>query len=63
MIQALGFSLSRLDKTNSSNIWVGGDFNLGNIDWSIPSFITGKPDAKQHHQPLDSLLQSLGFLF
>jgi hypothetical protein len=34
-----------LDKTNSSNIWVGGDFNLGNIDWSIPSFITGKPDA------------------
>jgi hypothetical protein len=45
--------LSRLDKTNSSNIWVGGDFNLGNIDWSIPSFITGKPDAKKHHQLLD----------
>ena len=26
-------------------------FKLKN--WSIPSFITGKPDAKQHHQLLD----------
>jgi hypothetical protein len=51
-LDQLNISLSRLDKTNSSNIWVGGDFNLGNIDWSIPSFITGKPDAKQHHQQL-----------
>jgi hypothetical protein len=52
-LDQFNISLSRLDKTNSSNIWVGGDFNLGNIDWSIPSFITGKPDAKQHHQLLD----------
>jgi hypothetical protein len=52
-LDQLNISLSRLDKTNSSNIWVGGDFNLSNIDWSIPSFITGKPDAKQHHQPFD----------
>jgi hypothetical protein len=36
-----------------SNIWIGGDFDLNNIDWSIPSFITGKPDAKKHHQLLD----------
>jgi hypothetical protein len=31
-LDQLNISLSRLDKTNSSNIWVGGDFNLGNID-------------------------------
>ena len=55
-LDQLNISLSRLDKTNSSNIWVGGDFNLGNIDWSIPSFITGKPDAKQHHQLLDIIV-------
>ena len=52
-LDQLNISLSRLDKTNSSNVWVGGDFNLGNIVWSIPPFITGKPDAKQHHQLLD----------
>jgi hypothetical protein len=50
---AYPLALSRLDKTNSSNIRVGGDFNLANIDWSIPSFITGIPDSKQHHQLLD----------
>ena len=55
-LDQLNISLSRLDKTTSSNIWVGGDFNLGNIDWSIPSFITGKPDAKQHHQLLDIIV-------
>ena len=44
-LNQLSSSLSRLDKTNSSNIWVGGDFNIGNIDWSIRAFITGKPDA------------------
>ena len=27
-LDQLNISLSRLDKSNSSNIWVGGDFNL-----------------------------------
>ncbi|CAC5397853.1 unnamed protein product [Mytilus coruscus] len=31
----------------------GRDFNLGHIDWSIPAFILGKPDAKQHQYLLD----------
>jgi hypothetical protein len=44
-LNQLSISLSRLVKTNSLNIWGGGDFNIGKIDLSIRSFITGKPDA------------------
>ena len=36
-------SLNRLTEYHASNIWLGGDFNLGHIDWSVPSFVSGKP--------------------
>jgi hypothetical protein len=29
-------SLSRLKKYHASNIWLGGDVNIGHIDWSVP---------------------------
>ncbi len=46
-------SLNRLKKYHASNIWHGGDFNLGHIDWSVPSFVSGKPEPKLHNQLLD----------
>jgi hypothetical protein len=46
-------SLNRLKKYHASNIWLGGDFNLGYIDWSVPSFVSGKPEPKLHNQLLD----------
>ncbi|CAC5402013.1 unnamed protein product [Mytilus coruscus] len=52
-LEQLNISLNRLDNTTTTNIWLGGDFNLGHIDWSIPAFILGKPDAKQHQLLLD----------
>jgi hypothetical protein len=45
-------SLNRLNKYHASNIWLGGDFNLDHIDWSVPSFVSGKPEPKLHNQLL-----------
>ena len=36
-----------------STVILGGDFNLGHINWSIPSTTPGKPDIKSHEQLLD----------
>jgi hypothetical protein len=47
-LEQLEISLSRVSNITSSHIWLGGDHNLGHIDWSVPSLITGKPDAKHH---------------
>ncbi|CAC5421063.1 unnamed protein product [Mytilus coruscus] len=57
-LEQLNISLNRLDNTTTTNIWLGGDFNLGHIDWSIPAFILGKPDAKQHQLLLSPLAPS-----
>ena len=51
-LENLNISLSRISNTSSSYIWLGGDFNLGHIDWSVPTVIPGKPDQKLHHQLL-----------
>jgi hypothetical protein len=32
---------------------VGGDFNLGHMDWETLSVFPGKPNQKQHQQFLD----------
>ena len=44
----LNESLSRINPNCKSVVIVGGDFNLGYIDWSVPSVITGKPNLQQH---------------
>ena len=46
-------SFNRLKRYHTSNIWPGGDFNLCHIDWSVPSFVSGKPEPKLHSQLLD----------
>jgi hypothetical protein len=38
--------------SKSVNI-VGGDFNLGHMDWETLSVFPGKPNQKQHQQFLD----------
>jgi hypothetical protein len=30
------------------SVFVGGDFNLGHMDWETLSVFTGKPNQKQH---------------
>ena len=51
----LNLSLDRILVPNisTSYVWLGGDFNLGHIDWSVPSVTPGKPQPKLHQQLLD----------
>ena len=42
------------NKTNV-NIWLRGNFNLGHIDWNIPSVVPSKPDPSLHQNLLDIL--------
>ena len=51
----LNESLSRINPNSKSIIVVGGDFNLGYMDWDIPCVITGKPNLEQHKLLLDIL--------
>ena len=48
-------SLSRINLSGKSSLLLGGDFNLGHIDWSIPYVPPGKPDSIQHHKLIDIL--------
>jgi hypothetical protein len=43
-------SLSRINPGSKSVIIVGGDFNLGHMDWETLSVFPGKPNQKQHQQ-------------
>ena len=52
-LENLNSSLTKIKNISNSNIWLGGDFNLGHIDWSVPSIIAGKPEQKLHQQLLD----------
>ncbi|CAC5410760.1 unnamed protein product [Mytilus coruscus] len=54
-LQQLELSLSRINQSSNTNIMIGGDFNLGHIDWSIPQVIPGKPDAEHHNKLLELL--------
>jgi hypothetical protein len=49
----LNESLSRINSNSKSVILLGGDFNLGHIDWKTCSTIPGKPNIKQHQELLD----------
>ena len=51
----LNESLNRINPNSKSIIVVGGDFNLGHMNWDIPSIITGKPNLQQHKMLLDIL--------
>ncbi|XP_063435914.1 uncharacterized protein LOC134716832 [Mytilus trossulus] len=52
-LEELNTSLSRTNGNSKATIILGGDFNLGHIDWQIPSVIPGKPDNKQHQILID----------
>lgn len=54
-LEQLSISLNRINSNSKSTILLGGDFNLGHIDWSIPCVMQGKPDAKIHTQLIDTL--------
>ena len=49
-LDQLRASLSRINMCAKSSVLLGGDFNLGHIDWSVPYVLPGKPDSAQHHQ-------------
>ena len=51
--QSVSHSLSRINPNSKSVIIVGGDFNLGHMDWETLSVFPGKPNQKQHQQFLD----------
>jgi endonuclease/exonuclease/phosphatase (EEP) superfamily protein YafD len=36
-LEQLNTSLDRINKNSKSTVILGGDFNLGHINWSIPS--------------------------
>jgi hypothetical protein len=52
-LEPLSQSLSRINPSSKSVIVVGGDFNLGHMDWQTLSVFPGKPNQKQHQQFLD----------
>jgi exonuclease III len=54
-LEQLNDSLSRVCNKTNANIWLSGDFNLGHIDWNIPSVVPSKPDPSLHQNLLDIL--------
>jgi hypothetical protein len=52
-LEPLSQSLSRINPSSKSVIIVGGDLNLGHMDWETLSVFPGKPNQKQHQQFLD----------
>ncbi|CAC5396555.1 unnamed protein product [Mytilus coruscus] len=52
-IEQLKTSLDRINQNAKSTIILGGDFNLGHINWDIPCTIPSKPDIKLHEQLLN----------
>ena len=52
-LDLLNESISRINVNSKSAIIIGGDFNLGNINWETTSVIPGKANSKQHQQLLD----------
>jgi hypothetical protein len=45
-LEPLSQSLSRINPSSKSVIIVGGDFNLGHMDWKTLSVFSGKPNQK-----------------
>ena len=45
-LEPLSQSLSKINPSSKSVIVVGGDFNLGHMDWETLSVFPGKPDQQ-----------------
>jgi hypothetical protein len=43
-LEQLNDSLSRVCNKTNASIWLSGDFNLGHIDWNIPSVVDSTED-------------------
>ena len=52
-LEPLSQSLSKINPISKSVIIVGGECNLGYMDWETLSVFQGKPNQKQHQQFLD----------
>ncbi len=51
-LKKLDASLSRISNTNGS-VWVGGDFNLPDINWDVPILKTGSNNPTLHQDLID----------
>ena len=52
-LEPLSQSLSKINPISKSVIIVGGECNIGYMDWETLSVFQGKPNQKQHQQFLD----------
>lgn len=52
-LNCLNESLHRINTNSKSITLIGGDFNLGNIDWDSSSTIPGRPNINHHQELLD----------
>ncbi|XP_072014761.1 uncharacterized protein [Amphiura filiformis] len=52
-LQELHESISKIKNPNSGIIWLGGDFNLGNIDWPTQSVLPGPNPKSVCYQMID----------
>ena len=46
-------NIQRIRQNNNSQVWLGGDFNLGGIEWHNYSFKSKAQNTKQCKQLLD----------
>lgn len=58
-LSCLKESLCKLNVTASDTVWLGGDFNLPNIDWPSNSTIQGSPNRNLGEQLID-IAEDLG---
>jgi hypothetical protein len=49
-LAALSQSIYKVQHNTNCHIWLGGDFNLGGIDWENGSVPTGSTNSTQSHQ-------------
>jgi len=57
-LEQLQSSINRINRQSNSTVIIGGDFNLGHIDWSNNCVITGRPYQSEHQQLLDIIHDS-----
>ena len=52
-LEQLKEAFGRVNFSSKSTLLLGGDFNLGHIDWGVPTVVPGKPDHAQHSHLLE----------
>ena len=57
-LEQLQSSINRINRQSNSTVIIGGDFNLGHIDWSNNCVTTGRPDQSEYQQLLDIIHDS-----